>query len=68
MNSKTRDTICAVDGCSNVFEKAQYTRRKYCDGCANARDNRNKRKKVPVIDHKDGCYCGGCMGVESRRK
>ena len=25
-------------------------------------------KQLPIVDHEDCCDCGGCMGVESRRK
>ena len=29
---------------------------------------RRESRRAVIVDHDDGCHCGGCLGVESRRK
>jgi hypothetical protein len=59
--------------CGEKFERKPHTGRKYCDGAcaqivkAEANAVRQAKKRIPIVDHKDGCACGGCLGVESRR-
>jgi hypothetical protein len=73
-NNKTRQRVCQEDGCTREFECKPFTNRKYCDNCqdlvrdAKHRAARKLRKAKPIVDHECGCMCGGCLGVESRRK
>jgi len=66
-NNKIQTVPCAA--CGAPFEKKPYTRRKWCDRCADFEADcrraaaAKKRKALPIIKH-DGCDCGGCAGVE----
>ena len=70
-DKRQSETVCAEVHCERIFLKKPHTNRKYCDICSEYRidkKHRSQKKQVPIVNHGDCCGCGGCLGVESRRK
>jgi hypothetical protein len=61
---------CANPVCNVTFETNHPTKKYHDRDCQynHERALRKLERMIPLVDHKDGCHCGGCLGVESRRK
>ena len=61
---------CINPACKKEYQTL-YPYQKYCNFVCTRQHEATKRReerRKPIVNHDDCCGCGGCLGVESRRK